>query len=193
MSDTQKSTDRSTGSLGLTTATGEALQVQGRYTAVCRDAEGRVLWSEEFDNLVTALGRNLLLDTTLSGSAYTVTGPFMGLISSAGYTAVAASDTMASHSGWTEAGGTNAPTYVARKTIAWAAASGGSKASSAIAAFTFTGAGTVKGSFICLGSGATTTVDNTGGTLYSAGLFSDGDKTVAATNTLTVTYSGTIT
>src|SRR5574343_543195 len=66
--------------------------------------DGEVIYAEEFKNTVTTVGKNLALDTLLGGSAYTVTGPFMGLISSVGYSAIAAGDTMASHAGWAEAG-----------------------------------------------------------------------------------------
>ena len=157
--------------------------------------EGMVFLADtyEIDNVVTTVGKNLALDTYLAGSAYTVTGPFIGLISNVSYTTgPAAGDTMASHGGWTEAGGTNAPTYTApRKTAAWSAASGGSKALSSNLSFAIT-SGTnviIKGCFMVYGSGAVSTIDNTAGTLYSAGTFSGGDKTVSNGDTLTVSYS----
>lgn len=167
----------------------ESLDVQGRYTAVCRDKDGRVKWVEEFDNLVTDVGKRFILDTVLAGSAYTVTGPFMGLVGS-GAASAAAGDTMASHAGWTEVGGTNAPAYTGnRLTVAWNAASGTSKSNSGTLTFTFTSGGTVGGCFLALGSGAVNTKDSTAGTLYSAGAFTGGSKTVANTDTLTVTYT----
>lgn len=147
-------------------------------------------------NLVTTVGKNLALDTLLAGSAYTTTGPYLGLISNVSYTTgPAAGDTMASHGGWTEAGGTNAPTYTApRKTLSFSAASGGSKATSTAASYAIT-SGTnviIKGCFLVLGSGALATIDNTAGTLYSAGLFTGGDKTVSNGDTLTVTYTASM-
>jgi hypothetical protein len=150
-----------------------------------------VKWDEYAHNVVCTVGKNLALDTFLAGSGYTVTGPYMGLIGAVGYTGVpVAADTMASHATWTEAGTTNAPTYTApRKTIAWAAASAGSKAPSAAPVYAITGTGTVKGVFLCFGSGAVSTIDSTAGTLWSAGLFSGGDQAVVNTNTVTVTYS----
>jgi hypothetical protein len=131
-----------------------------------------------------------LLDTLLAGSSYSVTGPYMGLVSSTSYSAVAAADTMSSHAGWLEAGGANAPTYSGtRKTISFSAASSGSKASSAAGSFGITGTGTVKGGFLVLGTGASSTVDNTSGTLYSVGLFSGGDRAVVSGDTLNVSYT----
>ena len=109
---------------------GDAIAVLGRFSAVCRDASGVELWREEFDNLVTTLGKNLLLDQGLAGAAYTA-AEFMGLISSTSFSAIAAGDTMASHAGWLEAGSTNAPTYANRLSAAWSAASAGVKALSA--------------------------------------------------------------
>ena len=168
----------------------EGMHIAGIYEVDCLGPDGELKWRDRIVNLVTTVGKNLTLDTLLAGSAYTVTGPFMGLISSVSYTAIAAADTMASHGGWTEAGSTNAPTYTApRKTVAFDAASAGSKAATAAQSFAITGAGTVKGCFIALGTGATSTILNTGGTLYSAGLFSGGDKVVDNGDTLNVTYS----
>lgn len=172
---------------------GEDVVVHGRYDVQCFDADGNLKWEDTADNLVTTLGKNILLDTLLAGSAYSVTGPFMGLINT-NASAAAAGDTMASHAGWLEVGGTNAPAYTApRKTISWSAASSGSKASSGTYTFAITSSGTVGGCFLVLGSGAVSTIDNTSGTLYSAGAFTGGSKTVASGDSLTVTYTATIT
>lgn len=169
----------------------EQLHIRGRFVVECRDGKtGKIKWEDTIENLVTTIGKNHNLDNHLGGSGYTVVGPYMGLISSVSYTAIAAADTMASHGGWTEAGITNAPTYSGgRKTAVFAAASAGSKALSAALSFTFTGSGTVKGCFIVLGTGAVSTVDNTAGTLFSAGLFTGGDKTLVNTDVLNISYS----
>jgi hypothetical protein len=169
---------------------GEQADAHGRYEFECIGADGKLKWREVIENLVCTVGKNLALDTFLAGSAYTVTGPFMGLISSTSYSAVAAGDTMASHAGWLEAGGTNAPTYSGnRKTAVWSAAASGSKALSAALSFAITSTGTVKGAFFCYGSGALNTKDNTGGVLWSAGTFNTGDKAVVNGDTLNVNYS----
>lgn len=141
-------------------------------------------------NVVTDVGARFLLDNGLAGSAYTAAF-FLGLIGAVSYTTgPAAADTMASHGGWTESGGANAPAYSgARKTAAWAAATGRSKSLSAALTFTFTSGGTAKGPFLTTVS----TVDGTTGTLFSAGLFSGGDQPVVNTNTLSVSYTSTLT
>lgn len=182
----------------------EGMEIHGYYRVECHSQKwhrkmlaklgimSTLRWKDHFPNLVTTVGKNHMLDTELAGSAYSAT-VIMGLISSTSYTAVAAGDTMASHGGWLEAGNANAPTYTApRKTLAFSAASSGSKATSAAASFAITGTGTVKGAFVVLGGGSTT-IDNTSGTLFSAGLFSGGDKTVANGDTINVSYTATLT
>jgi hypothetical protein len=169
---------------------GEHADAHGRYEIECIGASGELKWREVIDNVVATVGKNLALDSFLAGAAYTVTGPYMGLISSVSYTAVAATDTMASHTGWLEAGGANAPTYSGnRKTAVWSAATAGSKALSAALSFAVTSTGTVKGAFLCYGTGAVATKDDTGGVLWSAGTFSTGDKAVVNGDTLNGKYS----
>lgn len=171
----------------------EEAHARGRYEVECIGPDGEIKWRDTIENLVTTVGKNLALDTFLAGAAYTVTGPFLGLISSASYTAIAAADTMASHAGWLEAGGANAPTYTGtRKTAAWSAAAGGAKSLSAALSFAITGTGTVKGSFVVFGTGAVNTVGDTNGVLYSAGLFTAGDKLVGNGDVLNVTYTASL-
>lgn len=175
-------------------ALGDGLKTLGRFHAECFDKHGVLKWADDYPNLVVTLGKNFLLDSTLRGSAYTVTGPFMGLISSTTFSAIAAADTMASHAGWLEAGNANAPTYTApRKTMAFNAASGGAINMSASSTFAMTGAGTVKGTFFALGAGAVSTIDSTAGTLFSAGLFDTGDKVVSPSDNLVCSWSLTLT
>ena len=149
-----------------------------------------VKWAQDAPNTVCTQGKNTALDAFLAGSSYTA-ATYMGLIGAVSYSgAPAAGDTMASHSNWTEGGGTNAPTYTGnRPTVSWSAASSGSKGPSSAPVFSITGSGTAKGVFLVFGSGASATKDNTSGSLWSAGLFTGGDQAVVNTNTVTVTYS----
>jgi hypothetical protein len=177
----------------------EGLGMAGVYHVECRDAQGNLKWTEEFPNLVNAVGKELMLDTLLKGSSYSVVGPFLGLISGSGST-FAASDTMASHSGWTEFANYTVGGSAVRGTAVFASAtSTGSTPSnvttSAATAITYTitgGGGTVGGCFLVLGSGASSTINNTGGTLYSAGNFTTAKVTTAG-DTVSVTYSTTAT
>jgi hypothetical protein len=176
----------------ITTATGaaESAALAGRYRARCFAFEGGpLLWEEDFDNVVCTAGKNYMLDNFIAGSGFTQTGPYLGLISSVAWSATAAADTMSSHSGWTEAGSSNAPTFAARGTPSWSASSGGAKSTSAAVSFTMTGAGTLEGAFLVLGSGAVTSIGSTAGTLFSAGAFSGGAQAVSSGNVVTVTYS----
>lgn len=169
---------------------GEQCQAEGVYTFKCFDKEGgNLLWEQTIDNVVCTVGKNLMLQTALTGSGYTVTGPYMGLISSVSYSAVSASDTMTSHAGWTEAGSTNAPTFAARIAPSFGTASGGSISTSTAVSFTMTSTGTLEGAFITYGSGASATLMNTGGTLLSAGAFTGGAQPVNSGNVVQVSYS----
>lgn len=177
----------------------ETVGMAGVYHVECRDAQGNLKWTEEFPNLVNAVGKELMLDTLLKGSSYSVTGPFLGLIDGAGST-FSASDTMASHSGWTEFTNYTVGGSAVRGTAVFASAtSTGSTPSnvttSAATAITYTitgGGGTVGGCFLVLGSGASSTLSNTGGVLYSAGNFTTAKITTAG-DTVSVTYSTTAT
>lgn len=177
----------------------ESLGMAGVYHVECRDAQGNLKWEESFPNLVNAVGKELMLDTLLKGSSYSVTGPYLGLIDGSGST-FSASDTMTSHAGWTEFVNYTVGGSAVRGTAVFASAtSTGStpsnvttSAASAIT-YTITGAGgTVGGCFLVTGSGASSTQSNTGGTLYSAGNFTTAKVTTAG-DTVSVTYSTTAT
>jgi len=172
---------------------GEYVRIKGLYRWQLRArAGGRIIRAGEFDNVVTYVGQNQLLAAALQGAAYSVTGPYMGLISSVSYSAVAVGDTMASHAGWLEANATNAPPYgTTRPTIAFSAPSAGAIASSAAGAFTFTGSGTVEGAFLVFGAAATSSNTGTVGTLLSAGAFGTGQPVISG-NVLSVSYSLTL-
>lgn len=174
-------------------AIAEAGMALGHYIFECFDCDGNLKWRDSFPNTIMTVGKNLALDTILAGSAYTVTGPFLGLISSTSYSAISAADTMSSHAGWLEAGNANTPTYTSpRKTAVFSAASAGAKALSSALSFGITGTGTIKGGFMCYGTGAVSTIDNTAGTLLSAGLFTGGDRAVISGDTVNVSWSMSI-
>ena len=164
----------------------DTMSIHGTYHAVCYSADGQVKWEDDIQNLVTTVGKNFTLDTTLGNVAGGAV--VMGLKGTG--TALVA-DTQASHASWLEVGGTNAPAYSGnRPTPSFSAASAGSKATSSSVSFAMTSTGTVAGCFINIGGSATK--DSTTGTLFSAGDFSSA-KSVVSGDTIAVTYTATLT
>jgi hypothetical protein len=186
-------------SLQANATSNETVGIEGIYHVECRDAQGNLKWTEDFPNLVNAVGKQLMLDTLLKGSSYSVVGPYLGLIGTTSPT-FAASDTMTSHSGWTEfvnytVGGSavRGTAVFASSTSTGSSPSNVTTSSASAITYTITGAGgNVTGCFLCTGSGASSTQSNTGGTLYSAGAFGTA-KTTTAGDTVSVTYSTTAT
>ena len=192
--------DQAVISLGANAISNESVGIEGHYVVECRDANGNLKWSDSFPNLVNAVGKQLLLNTLLTTSGtYTTVGPFLGLISGASPT-FAASDTMTSHSGWTEFTAYTVTGSAIRGTAVFATATSTGTSPSNVTTstataitYTITGSGgTVGGCFLTTGSGATSTLGNTGGTLYSAGAFSVAKVTTAG-DTVSVTYQTTAT
>lgn len=163
----------------------EASHASGRYHVECRDSGGKLIWSDDIENIVTTVGGNDALDKYLAGSAYTAAW-YLGLISSASYVSVPVlADTAASHATWTEDQNYSQST---RPAAAWSSASGKSKAFSSPLTFTMNAGTTLKGCFLISNS----TKGGTTGILFSAGLFSGGDQPVVAGNTVTVSYTASI-
>lgn len=191
--------DHAVVSMRSNVAGNETVGIEGVYTVVCRDAEGNVKWEDQFPNLVNAVGKQLMLDTLLSGSSYTTVGPFLGLISGASPT-FAAADTMTSHAGWTEFTNYTVGGSAVRGTASFASATSTgttptnvtSKTATAIVYTITGGGGTVGGCFLVTGTGAVSTQGSTAGTLYSAGAFATAKITTAG-DTVSVTYSTTAT
>jgi len=167
--------------------------VEGTYLVKCFDKDGNLRWEDTANNLVTTTGRNYLLNTGMRGTSYGA--GFIGLISSVSYTNVNIADTMASHAGWFEvSAATYFPTVAARLAATFGSdASSGSISTSAANFSIITNGGTVKGCFLAMGSGVVATLGNTGGILYSSGTFSGGDKNVGVGDTLSVTYTTSVT
>lgn len=175
--------------------------VHERLAALKRELDAIPLelkWADDFSNVVCTEGKNAMLTNALKGSAYTAAAR-IGLIEDAGYTAVAAGNTAANitanasgspANGWNEA---QSSTAASRATPSFGTASGGSLALSAAASFSILATDVIKGAFLLITSAAavnpTSTVGNTSGALWSAGLFSGGDKSVANGDTLNVSYS----
>jgi hypothetical protein len=185
----------------------EVFGIQGYYNVKCYDSEGNLKWEDIAPNLVTAIGKQSLFDyyfgATGTGGGTAAGANYLGLVgSSSASTTYLQSDTMSSHAGWIEVGGTNAPAYTGnRQAPSWSASTNNgsaspsnivSKTASALT-FSMTSSGTVYGCFINGGASASATKDTTAGVLYSAGNFTGGSKTVANGDSLAITYTTTAT
>ena len=178
----------------MTSRMGGAL-VAGHWRAIARAAgiqknpktglfiPGPVKWEEEWHNLVVNQGLDYLLDAGLSAGTQ-ITSWFILLLD--GTPTVAAGDTLASHAGWTEV-----TAYDEATRQAWTdgGVSGQSVDNSGSPAqFTISANGTTIGG-AALASNSTK--GGTTGTLYAAGAFTAGDKTLDDGDTLDVTATFT--
>lgn len=164
----------------------DRLHIAGIYEMWFIDRHGVERWRQRIQNVIMTVGVNLMLDTALAGSAYTVVGPFVYIVSTTGFTAFAQGDTMLSHA-WTES-----TAYGTRGSVTWAAAAGRAKAFSTATVITITGTDTLQGGGLVYGSGASSVAGNTGGVLWSGGSFTGGTQPVSAGGTLNVTYQVSI-
>jgi hypothetical protein len=178
--------------------TDNARRMTGRFE-VEHIRDGKVIGTYEIPNGIVNQGLNDNLDTYFD-SGTQITAWYMGLINLTGFTALAAGDTYddidQAGNGWdtfqsyTDAN--NADSATTRPEWPPDAPSGQSITNTTTKAiFDITGAGTVKGIFICGGTNAQTKGDHTaaGNILWSTALFSGGDVTVASSDQLKVTYT----
>lgn len=138
-----------------------------------------------FPNLITNEGKNDIWDVYFSdGTQKAASSWFMGLISAASYSAIAATNTMASHGTWLEY-----TAYDESTRPAWGpgnpSAQTVTNASPAI--FNFNATGTVKGIFIVSNS----TKSGTTGVLWSVGLFA-ADIPVVDEDQIKLTYAASL-
>jgi hypothetical protein len=179
----------------------ETLGIQGFYEVKCYDADGNLKWEDVAPNLVTAVGKQDLFNYYFGATSNGGTASGSNYLGLCGGTATYTATMTMGSKVWTEVGGTTSPTYTGnRQAPVWTAATSSgtsptnitSKTAPALT-FAMTSSGTVNGCFIVSGSGAVNTKDDTNGTLYSAGNFTGGSKTVASGDSLAVTYTTTAT
>lgn len=158
----------------------ESINVTGRYTAECIGADGAVKWVDEFENTVVTEGKAKLFNVSFASDTQ-VTQWFLGLVNntpSPTFTNVA--DTMASHS-WTESVDYSNATRPQGTFTTTATNSISTSATS----FSMNASVTIAGAFLTTNN----TKGGTTGTLYSAGAFSGGNRTVVSGDTINVTYT----
>lgn len=159
-----------------------AMGFANKYDVVCRDKNGKIKWIDHIENIVVNTGLDDILEEYFNGSAYTA-AHYVGLTD--GTPTVAAGDTMASHAGWTEPTGYDEATRPAYSPATVSSQSVTNSAS--VAVFSINATLTIGGCFITTNS----TKGGATGTLYGAGAFTGGDKSVSSGDTLNVTVTCT--
>jgi len=175
-----------TAGLVMGTQSGEKAAATGFYTIQCFDAQGNLKWEATSKNLVVNVGLQDMNAKYFTGSAYTAAW-YIGLYGAGASNTPAASDTMSSHAGWTEnTGYSNATRPVCTFGTPTTANPSVATNSASPASFTINATSTVGGAFLVSNS----TKGGTTGTLYSAADFgSPGDRSVASSDILNVTYT----
>lgn len=156
----------------------------GVVTYTCVNPDGSIAWEKKHHlNGDTTVGLNDVLNVYFD-SGTQKTSWFAGLINNSGFTALAASDTMSSHAGWSES-----TDYSEGTRPAWnpGAASGGVMTGPAIS-FSINGTVTIKGSFLVSNS----TKGGTTGILMATDAF-DSNQSMTNGQTLNVTWTKTFT
>jgi hypothetical protein len=155
-------------------------QVKGLYHFECYDKHGNLKWREVISNGVTDGGINSILDIMFHGTTQ-ITTWYLGLIDNAGFTAVAPTDTMASHAGWDEF-----TDYDEANRVTWAEGAAASKSitNATPAEFTINDTGTIKGVFLT----SENTKGGTTGGLWGTAVFS-ATRNVENEDVLRVTYT----
>jgi hypothetical protein len=179
-----KSTDIVTATVATTQGFGEGAAGGGVFHFKCYDKDGNLKWEDTAKNLVVNTGLQDMNTKYFTGSTYTAAW-YIGLVNDSGFTAYAAGDTLASHTGWTEttaySGGNRATATFGTATTADPSVISNSASPGA---FSITGSVTVRGAFLCnVQSNASTS-----GLLFSVSNFTGGNRSVINGDTLNVTY-----
>lgn len=164
----------------------ENAKAGGVFHVQCFDKDGNLKWEDKHHNLVVNEGLQFMNAKTFTGSSYTATW-YLGLYGAGASNTPAATDTMASHPGWTEVTAYSQSTRPAC-TFGTPTTADPSVAtnSASPAIFTISSTTTVGGAFLTTNS----TKGGTGGTLFSAADFqSPGDRSVYSGDTLSVSYT----
>lgn len=178
-----KAQDIFAGGLMANTQSGETASAKGRFVIECHDKDGNIKWSDAESNLVVNVGLQYMAGVALTSTAQ-VTTWYVGLYGAGSSNTPAATDTLASHIGWTEI----TPYSGNRPAAVLAAATDANPSvvtnTSSKASFSINATATVGGAFLC------SVASGTSGILFSAADFSaPGDRSVVSGDVLSVTYT----
>jgi hypothetical protein len=158
----------------------------GVYKIECRDKDGNLKWVAESANLVVNVGLQDMNTQYFKGVAYTAAW-YIGIYGAASSNDPAATDTSASHAGWTEI---TAYSNATRPAATFGTASTADPSiitnSASPAQFNINGTAVVGGAFLINDD----TKGGSTGVLFSASDFqAPGDRSVSSGDTLNVTYT----
>ena len=163
----------------------ETAKATGRFLMECYDKDGVLKWSAEESNLVVNVGLQYMAGVALTGTTQILTASwYIGLYGAGASNTPNATDTLATHAGWTEI----TPYSGSRPVAGFAAATNANPSvvtnSATPASYSINATATVGGAFLCSAATGTT------GVLFSAADFqSPGDRSVVSGDTLNVTYT----
>jgi hypothetical protein len=188
MNNKASSTDKVVGSVFKNDFHREGARGGGVFHFTCYDKDGNLKWQDSAKNIVVNTGLQDMNTKYFKGSSYTAAW-YIGLVSDSGFVQYNATDTLASHSDWTEttaySGGNRITAVFGTATTADPSVIGNDVASGGtVAVFSITGTVTVKGAFLTDIQDKT----NNTGLLFSVSNFTGGDRSVVSGDTLNVTY-----
>lgn len=143
---------------------------------------GRLVWTERYNNRVVTEGLGKILDATFK-TGFAAPTWYVGIIDGAVAPTFAAADVMTAHAGWTEK--TNYSNVTRPQWTPGAVAAGSVDNSAAKAAFSINASATISGSFLVSDNAK----GGTGGVLYGEGAFVGGNRAVVSGDTLNVTVT----
>lgn len=181
--ETAKTEDTFNGGLIANTGHINSARATGRFIMECYDKDGALKWAAEESNLVVNVGLQYMAGVALTSTSQSTTW-YVGLYGSGASNDPAATDTLASHSGWTEI----TPYSGNRVAAVFASATDANPSvvtnSASKASFSINATATVGGAFLC------NAASGTSGILFSAADFaSPGDRSVVSGDVLAVTYT----
>jgi len=185
------SLDTVNSSLAMPNDSENIVGASGQYFFECFDSEGNLKWSETVKNLVTRVGVQAM--NTRFFVTSTTPAWYVGLVDGGTTPTYYNTDTMGSHTGWTEFYTNYSQTV--RPTCNFGTATTASPSvisnsnGTSLAIYSISGTGSVAGAFL---------VDNSSkggstGTLFSVANFTTGTRSVATGDTLQVTYTFSLT
>jgi hypothetical protein len=156
--------------------------LSGRFNVEHWSADGKLISTQDFNNGITNIGKDTILDVMFNDlTPIAQASWFIGIIDNAGFSALDATDTMASHTGWDEL---QAYTESVRQAWGSGSASGQSTTNAAPATFNMNATNVAYGVFVT----SDNTKGDTAGVLWSTAAFSS-TVPVTSGDQLKITYT----